>query len=1509
MMSVDLRRSVVSGVLGLLMVLGATPALAQTEPGPGFTDDDGNIHEANIEFILAAGITKGCNPPVNDHYCPGLPVSRAQLASFMARAFSLPASTTDHFTDDDASVHEDDINAIADAGFVFGCGSGLYCPDDDVTRAQLASVFVRAFEFPASTTDFFVDDDSSIHEDDINALAEVGVTLGCSVDPANFCPFDPVLRDQFASFMTRALTLPSNEPPVADATAVTIDEDTPVEITLSGTDPNGDLLTYTLETAPASGTLTSVGLPALTYTPDADFFGVDQFTFAVSDGEFTSATAAVDVTVVAANDAPILDALGNQSVDELTSLGFLATAVDVDAGDTLAYSLDAGPPAGMSIDPVTGVLEWTPTEAQGPGVYSVTLRVTDDGVPVLDDFETLDITVGEANESPVLGAIGDQAVDELVSLGLTATATDVDLPANGLTFSVDAGAPSGISIDTASGVFEWTPTESQGPGVFSVTVRVTDDGTPVLSDFETFGITVSETNEAPVLGDIGDQSVDELVSLGFTATAIDVDLPSNDLAFSLDGASITTGMTIDPVTGVFEWTPTEAQGPGVFPVTVTVTDDGTPALSDSETLDISVGDVNVSPVLDPIGDQSVDELASLGFTAAASDADVGDTLAFSLDAASVTAGMSIDPVSGVFEWTPTEAQGPGVFPVTVTVTDDGTPVLDDAETVDITVNEANVAPVAAAQNYDAIGNVPIVVPGASGLLIGATDADAPPQVLSIGTFDAATTGGGAVNAVDTDTGAFTYAPAAGFTGADTFTYTVVDDLAASSVAATVTITVTDVIWFIDNSDTGADNGTLADPFQSIGAFNTSGDVTANDHVYLAETGTDYTAGIVLDNGQTLTGEGASGASLDAVLGITLPAHSAALPAIGGASPLIQATGAGVTLASGNEIRGIDIATTSGVGLTGASVGALVVADMTIATTGNAAILLSGGSGVSIDIDAVAVTGSASGGINLTSMPGTTDLGAVNITTTGGTGLIANNAGTLNITGSANTIDSTNGPAVSVTGGTTIGTSGITLQSVSATAASSGIVLNNTGTGAFTVTGDGASSPIDLTRGVTGAGAGSGGTIADSTGDSVQLTNASNVTLQSMVISNNNTGSRRGISLNGGAALTIDNTLITGFSDDGINVSDLAGLTITHSEIETNAKSPDSVANDESNVTLDDVSGVALVQNTLIRDVHQDNVRISSCESAPCGGTDLTITFDNVAVSDTLAGAGGNNGITVRSFNDADVSLIVVDSEFTDNRANGIQHNTNGSSSGATDVSDSTFYGETVDINIAHQGTTHTFNLVDNTIRNQLGTVAHNGNAVNVFLGGTSTGASVLSGTISGNTIGNGGIADSGSLFGNGIDLFASGDGTLTSNVTGNTVRGIQFGSAFRAISSDHNGTINLTAKSNTFDVTPTAAGFALGGLDLTAGTLAADTGAMCADISGNTSFVGDPLWAGASITAIAGSPTIQLVGYVGADNDLTAIETFLDSAAATVTPSAIGSLTTTLSAGTVTGVPGSCPQP
>lgn len=176
---------------------------------PAFTDTTGNVHAANIELIGAAGITRGCNPPDNDQYCPEDSITRGQMAAFLRRAFNLPPSSTDAFTDDDSSEFEGDINAIAAYGITQGCNppdNDEFCPDDPITRGQMGAFLKRAFGLASSSADQFTDDDTSVFEGDIDAIFEAGITQGCN-PPDNdlFCPEDPVTRGQMASFLARAL--------------------------------------------------------------------------------------------------------------------------------------------------------------------------------------------------------------------------------------------------------------------------------------------------------------------------------------------------------------------------------------------------------------------------------------------------------------------------------------------------------------------------------------------------------------------------------------------------------------------------------------------------------------------------------------------------------------------------------------------------------------------------------------------------------------------------------------------------------------------------------------------------------------------------------------------------------------------------------------------------------------------------------------------------------------------------------------------------------------------------------------------------------------------------------------------------------------------------------------------------------------------------------------------------------------------------------------------------------
>ncbi len=426
-------------------------------------------------------------------------------------------------------------------------------------------------------------------------------------------------------------------------------------------------------------------------------------------------------------------------------------------------------------------LTFAPTSDPNDDPNALALYIADGMVDNFADGRVYEavITTDTTNQPPVLAPIGDQSATEGVELTFTATATDPNLPDDTLTFSLDSGAPAGASIDPATGVFRWTPTENDGPASYPVTVRVTDDGVPNLSDSETITITVLEPGSQVV---VAESRVDGSSDDAEESSSGNIKLTSSDLELVFDsGGNQTVGMRFNGVdvprgavvvnayvqfqadethsgdtsltirgedidhaptfitssgnissrtktTASVPWSPVpwtsrgEATADQRTPNLATIVQkivsrsgwssgnsmvlmitgtgervaesyngdqNGAPLLH----VEYVAGDVppveNQPPVLAPIGDQSVNEGVELIFTAMATDPDLpGDTLTFSLDPGA-PAGASIDATTGVFRWTTTEDDGPGSYPVTVRVADDGSPNLSDFETITITVNEVS----------------------------------------------------------------------------------------------------------------------------------------------------------------------------------------------------------------------------------------------------------------------------------------------------------------------------------------------------------------------------------------------------------------------------------------------------------------------------------------------------------------------------------------------------------------------------------------------------------------------------------------------------------------------------------------------------------------------------------------------------------------------------------------------------------------------------------------------------
>ena len=176
-----------------------------------FDDVAGSKFRDDILWLLDEGITRGCSSD-GRLFCPDDPVTRGQMAAFLNRALVLDPGEGDTFVDDEGSIFETDTEALVAAGITRGCNDegDRFCPDDLVTRGQMAAFLARGFGLePPVGVDTFVDDEGSIFESDIEALVAAGITLGCNEGGDAFCPDDHLTRGQMAAFLHSALSSPA----------------------------------------------------------------------------------------------------------------------------------------------------------------------------------------------------------------------------------------------------------------------------------------------------------------------------------------------------------------------------------------------------------------------------------------------------------------------------------------------------------------------------------------------------------------------------------------------------------------------------------------------------------------------------------------------------------------------------------------------------------------------------------------------------------------------------------------------------------------------------------------------------------------------------------------------------------------------------------------------------------------------------------------------------------------------------------------------------------------------------------------------------------------------------------------------------------------------------------------------------------------------------------------------------------------------------------------------------
>ncbi|MGQ7846585.1 BspA family leucine-rich repeat surface protein, partial [Granulosicoccus sp. 3-233] len=498
-----------------------------------------------------------------------------------------------------------------------------------------------------------------------------------------------------------------------DTATISVDENQVAVTTITATDvDDGDSQTYSVTGGAdqtAFGIDSNTGELSFVTAPDHEIKDTYEVEVTATDDDGLTDVQTLTVSVNDVNEAPVIISDGGGVtatvfVDENQTAVTTIAATDVDDGDSQSYSLSGGADqTAFSINSSTGELSFIAApDHEAQDTYEVEVTATDDDG--LTDVQTLTVSVNDVNEAPVIisdggGVTATAFVDENQTAVTTIAATDVD-DGDSQSYSLSGGADqTAFSINSSTGELSFIAApDHEVQDVYDVEVTVTDsDG---LTDVQTLTVSVNDVDEAPVItsnggGEIGAVSVNENQTAVTTVTASDVD-DSDTQTYSVTGGADQTAFSINSSTGELSFvTAPDHEVQDVYDVEVTVTDsDG---LTDVQTLTVSVNDVNEAPVITSngggeIGAVSVNENQTAVTTVTASDVDDSDTQTYSLTGGADQTAFSINPSTGELSFvTAPDHEAQGTYEVEVTVTDsDG---FTDVQTLTVSVNDVNEAPV------------------------------------------------------------------------------------------------------------------------------------------------------------------------------------------------------------------------------------------------------------------------------------------------------------------------------------------------------------------------------------------------------------------------------------------------------------------------------------------------------------------------------------------------------------------------------------------------------------------------------------------------------------------------------------------------------------------------------------------------------------------------------------------------------------------------------------------------
>lgn len=455
-----------------------------------------------------------------------------------------------------------------------------------------------------------------------------------------------------------------------------------------------------------------------------------------------SSSALATITLTNINEAPVVSNTSfDVSENTLNSnrVGFV-TGSDVDVGQSLTYSISSSTlPGAFAINSTTGeitVTNSTLLNYESVPTATLTVRAADNGVPALSSTATVTINITDVNERPV---VTNQAftVTENAATGTvvgTFTASDVDA-GQSLSYTITASAPiaGAFAINSTTGqitVVNGSGLNFEAISAVALTITVTDNGNPSLSASAVATITLTDVNEAPVVTPMAFTIFENSINGAFIGTiaASDPDA-GQSRTFAITAGNTNNAFAINPSTGVLSVNNSAAlnyEAITLFNLTVTATDNGSPARSGSAAVTVNLLNVNEAPVVTPTAFTIYENSVNGAFigTIATTDPDAGQTRTFAITAGNTNNAFAISATTGVLSVNSSAAlnfEANPVFNLTITATDNGTPVRSGSATVTVNLLNVNEAPVVAAQS------MAVKTKSKTGTVVGtvsATDPDA-----------------------------------------------------------------------------------------------------------------------------------------------------------------------------------------------------------------------------------------------------------------------------------------------------------------------------------------------------------------------------------------------------------------------------------------------------------------------------------------------------------------------------------------------------------------------------------------------------------------------------------------------------------------------------------------------------------------------------------------------------------------------------------------------------------------